>query len=364
MIAIPRQNWDKIKSTVCGNGVGFLAFLGIFGNYDKPGPGVNKDEPPKAAPVRFFEILLRKFGQLVQLNLIFLIPFAAAVVLLVLLYLSPTHFMLQLPTASGALQVDIWAMYAAPLPLVLLAPFTAGLTFVTRNYAREEHAFVWSDFWENVKGNWKYFLLNGAVVYLVYVILSFSIMYYYNSTSRGWLYYIPFWVCLVLAVFFLFAQYYLPVMFVTFDLKFSQAYRNAFILALAGLGRNLLITIILGGLGYAVFAFVPLNGLTILILLLLLVFLLFSLISFFINFTVYPVVDRYLIKPYERRVEEAKNGPAPLKEENSEEARFFAPPEADGEEEDDDEDKMVYVNGRLIKKSELKEKNYHRDDLE
>ena len=101
-----------------------------------------------------------------------------------------------------------------------------------------------------------------------------------------------------------------------------------------------------------------------LILLLLLVFLLFSLISFFINFTVYPVVDRYLIKPYERRVEEAKNGPAPLKEENSEEARFFAPPEADGEEEDDDEDKMVYVNGRLIKKSELKEKNYHRDDLE
>ena len=209
MIAIPRQNWDKIKSTVCGNGVGFLAFLGIFGNYDKPGPGVNKDEPPKAAPVRFFEILLRKFGQLVQLNLIFLIPFAAAVVLMVLLYLSPTHFMLQLPTASGALQVDIWAMYAAPLPLVLLAPFTAGLTFVTRNYAREEHAFVWSDFWENVKGNWKYFLLNGAVVYLVYVILSFSIMYYYNATSRGWLYYIPFWVCLVLAVFFLFAQYQL-----------------------------------------------------------------------------------------------------------------------------------------------------------
>ena len=45
-----------------------MAFLGIFGNYNKPGPGVNKDDPPKSAPVRFFEILLRKFGQLVQLN--------------------------------------------------------------------------------------------------------------------------------------------------------------------------------------------------------------------------------------------------------------------------------------------------------
>lgn len=103
---------------------------------------------------------------------------------------------------------------------------------------QEEHAFVWSDFWENVKGNWKYFLLNGFIVYVVYVVLSFSAIYYYNGTTRSWFFYIPFWLCLVLALFFLFAQYYLPVMFVTFDLKFRQAYRNAFILAMAGVGRN------------------------------------------------------------------------------------------------------------------------------
>ena len=329
-----------------------MAFLGIFGNYNKPGPGVNKDDPPKAAPVRFFEILLRKFGQLVQLNLIFLIPFVIAVALMFLLFLSPTHFMLQLPVGDGVMQLDLWVLYVVPLPLVLLSPFTAGLTFVTRNFAREEHAFVWSDFWENVKENWKYFLLNGAIVYAVYVVLSFSIIYYYNATSRGWLYYIPFWLCLVLAVFFIFAQYYLPVMFVTFDLKFSQAYRNAFILALAGLGRNVLITAIVGVLFYLLYAVVPMVGLTLFILLLLLVFLLFSLISYFINFTVYPVVDRYLIKPYERKLEEEKNGPAPTEEEK-EQARFFASPEAD--EEEDDEDKMVYVNGRLIKKSQMKD---------
>ena len=108
------------------------------------------------------------------------------------------------------IQLDAWAMYAMPFPLVLLSPFTAGLTFVTRNYAREEHAFVWSDFWENVKGNWKYFLLNGFIVYVVYVVLSFSAIYYYNGTTRSWFFYIPFWLCLVLALFFLFAQYYLP----------------------------------------------------------------------------------------------------------------------------------------------------------
>jgi len=336
-----------------------LAFLGIFGNYNKPGPGVNKDDPPKAAPVRFFEILLRKFGPMVQLNLIFLIPFAVILALMVLIYLAPTHFMLQLPVGDSYIQLDAWAMYAMPFPLVLLSPFTAGLTFVTRNYAREEHAFVWSDFWENVKGNWKYFLLNGFIVYVVYVVLSFSAIYYYNGTTRSWFFYIPFWLCLVLALFFLFAQYYLPVMFVTFDLKFRQAYRNAFILAMAGVGRNFLITLILGGLLYLLYV-IPLNGLVVFLLIALLIFLLFSLVSFFINFTVYPVVDKYLIKPYEQRLQEEKNGPAPEKEEVEEEdpetARFFAPPEAD--EDEDDDDKMVYVNGRLIKKSELKERNF------
>ena len=151
--------------------------------------------------------------------------FSFILALMVLIYLAPTHFMLQLPVGDSYIQLDAWAMYAMPFPLVLLSPFTAGLTFVTRNYAREEHAFVWSDFWENVKGNWKYFLLNGFIVYVVYVVLSFSAIYYYNGTTRSWFFYIPFWLCLVLALFFLFAQYYLPVMFVTFDLKFRQAYR-------------------------------------------------------------------------------------------------------------------------------------------
>lgn len=329
-----------------------MAFLGLFGNFDKPGPGVSKDEPPKSPPVRFFEILLRKLGKLIQLNLIFLIPTAVAAVLMVLIYLFPTHYILQLPVGEGAIQLDAWALYVVPVPLILLAPFTAGLTFVTRNFAREEHAFVWSDFWESVRNNWKYFLLNGAITYLVYVVLSFSMMYYWNSTSQGWMYYVPFWVCILLAVLFTFAQYYLPVMFVTFDLKFGQAYRNAFIFALAGLGRNLLITVILGGLGYLAIAVVPITPLVVMILLALVVFLLFSLISYFINFTVYSIVDRFLIKPYQQKLEEQRTGvTAAQAAEEAERQRFFAGPEE--EEDEDDEDKMVYVNGRLVKKSEL-----------
>lgn len=324
-----------------------MAFLGLFGNYDKPGPGVSKDEPPKAAPVRFFEILLRKFSKLVQLNLIFMIPTVIAFVLMVLIYLYPTHFAIGI---NGFVQIDGWATFVAPLPLIFLAPFTAGLTIVTRNFAREEHAFVWSDYWDAVKANWKYFLLNGLICYLVFTILAFSFIYYYNLAATEWLYYIPLWICIVVGLVFLFAQYYLPIMFVTFDLKFAHAYKNALIFTVAGFGRNLLLTVILAALLIVVMN-VPLLNITLLVYFLLLVFLLFSFISYLVNFTIYPVVDRYLIQPYHRMQEEKNKIPEEQLSQEEFPGLFSQPLD----EEDEKEDKYVYVNGKLIKQSALKE---------
>lgn len=335
-----------------------MGLFNFFGNYDRPGPGVSKDEPPKAAPIRFFEILIRKFSKLVQLNLIFILPTIVAVALMVLLYLSPTHFVLQLPAGDLSVQLDVWALFVTPLPLILLAPFTAGLTIVTRNYAREEHAFVWSDFWETVKGNWKYFLLNGVIIYIVYVIVTFSLIYYYHRAAQSAIFYVPFWLCVILAAMFLFAQYYIPVMFVTFDLKFGHVYRNAFIFVFAGFFRNILITAILVALIVGI-TMIPLMPVTLLALLLIVALLAFSFVSYLINFTVYPVIDQYLIQPYNKKLEEEKYGKPeekviekdPLDEKYS--GLFQTVPDEDDEDESE-EDKYVYINGKLVKRSELK----------
>lgn len=287
-----------------------MAFFGLFGNYDKPGPGVPKDEPPKPGFVRFFTILARKFSKLVQLNLVFLLPALAAFVVAVGLFAAgmlffPNHLMMQLTSADGSpVLLDLWNLFVLPFPLVLLSPFMAGMAFVTRNFSREEHAFVWSDFWSSVKGNWRYFLLNGFLCYLAYVILSISLSYYYSRASQEPFYYLPFSLCTAIAVLFIFAQYYLPVIFVTFDLKFWHAYRNACILALAGLGRNLLLTAILGAAGYLAFSVIPVTPVSVTVFLLLLVLLLFSFFAFLINFTVYPLIDRFLIQPYQQKLAE------------------------------------------------------------
>lgn len=335
-----------------------MGLFNFFGNYDRPGPGVSKDEPPKAAPIRFFEILGRKFSKLIQLNLIFLLPTIIAAALMLCLYLSPTHFVLQLPAGDAAVHLDVWALFVTPIPLILLSPFTAGLTIVTRNYAREEHAFVWSDFWEAVKNNWKYFFLNGVIVYFVYVIVSFSLIYYYNRAATNAFFYLPFWFCIILAAMFLFAQYYIPVMFVTFDLKFSHVYRNALIFVFAGFFRNILVTAILAALAIGIMM-IPLMPITVMALLLVVILIAFSFVSYLINFTVYPVIDQYLIQPYNKKLQEEKYGKpveTPIEKDPLDEkygGLFQTVPDDDDDEESND-DKYVYINGKLVKRSELK----------
>lgn len=319
-----------------------------FGNYDKPGPGVSKDEPPKAAPIRFFELLFRKFSKLVQLNLIFILPTIVACVLMVLIYMAPTHFVVSI---SGVFEIDGWATFVVPLPLILLSPFVAGLAFVTRNFARDEHAFIWSDFWDAVKGNWKYFLLNGMICYGVFTLLGFAVLYYYSMALSGWMYYIPLWICVVIGMVFLFAQYYLPIMFVTFDLKFTHAYKNALIFTVAGFGRNILVTVILAAMLFA-FLNIPLLNITLLVYVLLLILFIFAFISYLISFAVYPVIDKYMIQAAKRAENGETSEPAsPVEEEFP---GLFSQP-GDDDDEADDEDKYVYVNGRLMKSSEIKD---------
>lgn len=341
-----------------------MAFFGLF-NFDKPGPGVNKDEPPKAAPIRYFEIYFRKFTKLCQANLIFFLPVAAAVALMVFLYIGLPHFVLHIGQGDSAVEMDVWTRYVVPLPLILVSPFAAGLTLITRNFAREEHAFVWSDFWDAVRDNWKYFLLNGVVVYAAYVILSFAITFYGNRAAQESLYYVPFWMCVLFSVLFLFAQYYLPIMFVTFDLKFGQAYKNAMIFILAGFGRNLLLTVLFGGLLFLVVTVIPLINLVVFIFALLLLFVVFAWVSYTVNFTVYPVINRYMIQPYEKQQAIARGELPPDKTpeevavEKQENAAFYAPPEVvapDEPSEEDgevEEDPYVFIRGKLVKKSEL-----------
>lgn len=272
--------------------------MGLFNmNYDRPGPGVRKDEKPKKAVPRFLTIVGRKFFDLIKLNLLFAIPVAAALVLTILL--------------SSVVQISI----VAYLPVLLISPFIAGLTLVTRNYAREEHAFIYWDFKDAVKHNWKAFLINGVVCYAFYFILSIAIQYYSAMSKTNNLFLVAMVVCIGLAILFVFAQYYVPVMLVTFDLTLRQVYKNALIFAILGLWRNLLITVLLALLIFLLYIS-QVMVLTLLIAILLIIFLIFSFCALLINFAVYPLINKMMIKPYEKKIKE-ETGEQEIEEENN-----------------------------------------------
>lgn len=256
-------------------------------NYDRPGPGVPKNAPPQKAVPRFFTILGRKFFDLIKLNLLFCIP-TAVVVFLVFWINSKTTFT---PVVL--------------LPVILLSPFVAGLTFVTRNYVREEHAFILSDFMDAVKGNWKAFLINGALCYAVAMVLSYSIPFYWQNGADNGLFMVAAAVCVAVSVLLLFGQYYVPVMLVTFDLGLRQVYKNALIFAILGLWRNLLVTVLLALLVLVLYL-AQIMVLTILLAILFAVFLLFAYCSFLVNFAVYPLIDKMMIQPYKKQEAEKK----------------------------------------------------------
>lgn len=258
--------------------------MNLFGaNFQKEGPGIEKDAPPQNAFVRFFSILGRKFGEFIKLNLLFCIPVALAVVL------------------SYGMGLLVGDSYLSAFPLILISPFVGGITFVTRNYAREEHAFLFSDFMDGVKNNWKAFLINGVLCYVLLFLLDLAIRYYSAQCGGNPVFVLPLAVCSGIGIIALFAQYYVPVMIIMFDLNLLQIYKNALIFALVGMWRNILLTVLLGVLWFGLYC-TQIMPLTLVIGALLLLLLYFSLSFFLINFTVYPLIVKYLVRPDEKKL--------------------------------------------------------------
>ena len=318
--------------------------MALFGrNFNKPGPGVSKNEKKKNAFFRYFQLLFRKLTKLCQVNLIFCVPFIIALALFFVIAIYVNNIFLS------------W------LPFAFLSPFLAGLTFVTRNFAREEHAFVWGDFKDAVKENWKPFLIHGVITYVVVCLMYVALSFYRGQQENSILFGIAFVICLSICLIFLFMQYYIPLMIVTFDLKLKNVYKNAAIFAVVGLGRNLIATLFLAVLFFL--ALLMLQSVPSLFIGIILVFLiLFALISYSINFIVYPNIEKFLIKPYYEKQQAAEE--AALEEPTSGEEKDSVFRNMDVTDlEDDDAEKeekpaqkkteYVYENGRLVRKSEV-----------
>ena len=119
--------------------------------------------------------------------------------------------------------------------IAVTGPCTAGVCYVTRNWSRDEHAFIWSDFKDAVKANWKIPLvlsvITGALPLLVYQ----GWVTYGQMASNNMILVVPQMLVVLLGIVWALCITYMHPMTVTYDLKFSGVIRNGLLLGIARL---------------------------------------------------------------------------------------------------------------------------------
>lgn len=271
----------------------------------KPGKGVEKDEPERIAPIKFFELYGRKFGKFVELNLIsfvVMLPIILFIYAMIYSNYSNTLESAGLEISSiWTLMLQVTLMYHQYVPAIIrnillvisilaYGPLKAGMTYVMRNYSLENHAWL-SDIWERAKSNFKQALFAGLVDVLVVVVFVYNLF----ETPDGGIYTLAKYVSIIFCLFYSFMRRYIYEMIVTVELPMSAIFRNSLLLAFIGIFRNLLATIL--NVGIWVLYLVLIIGVTHLAEIVLLPFLIFSFTNFISVFTTYPVVQKYIVDP-------------------------------------------------------------------
>lgn len=236
----------------------------MFTNYDKPGAGVSKDSVSEQT--KFWVLFARNFKKLIGINLIFIL---------------------------------------SCLPVVTIGLAVAGMTRVVRNIARDDIAFVWSDYLDSIKQSWKLSIPVTFINLVVGGILCTSIyLYSVNSEQSSFAGSIGLPITIVLFCFFLIINFYVHYMMVTFDIDLKHLYKNAVILTITSFWRNVLTLLMVAGLWFAVYVLWYWNMIGICVGLGML--LLFSFTGFIICYQLTPVIQKNLIDPLEAEKKENK----------------------------------------------------------
>lgn len=285
-------------------------FFGFF-DYNKPGPGIPEDAPPKAPIFVFLDIVGRKFWNLMKLNMLFFI-FNIPAILFTVYFANQILIPGSIFGGKGDFQSELITKTALAaiflcIPLLTVGPAQAGFTYVLRNYAREEHAWIWSDFKEHAFKNFKQSLIICIIDLLVALIVAFDINAYMHMKQSNLLLTISSSMLVIAFIIYIIMHLYIYPMMVTFSLTIKQIYKNALIFAIMKFFPNLGILLINFVLVNLCLMFYPVIGL------LLFFFIIFSFTGLMNNFYVYPKLKKYIID----KNDEANGTPPKAEQENT-----------------------------------------------
>ncbi len=228
------------------------SFLG-FGNFEKPGKGVRKDEPLKNRFFLFFELYFRRFWKLMWLNLLYMV---------------------------------------ACIPLVTFGPATTALLKLTSDIVERRPVFIWHDFWKTFGKNFKSSFFMGIFELLALAGVGYAIIFFtINMDVGGWFIYFGFFIAIVLILIVVFTFFHTWLLSAKVELKTFALMKNALILSAMSIKGNIIIFLFLAVFGFLFYFLSPFSFLV-------LPFFPMSTLAFMISYLYFPYVYMHVIKPY------------------------------------------------------------------
>lgn len=248
--------------------------MSLFSNYNTPGNGILKAPHEKKGFFKFWEIYGRHMWKLMELNFVYFI-FCIPLVATVVLTLGTKHM--------------TWI--ALGIPSAIVGPATAGMTKVARNFSQERPSFVFHDFWEALKKNFKQGIAMGFIDVLFILGFIVGIPVYKQLAEQNSMMYIPFVLCLACMLTFYMMHFYIYPMICSTNLTMKQILKNSLFLVNLGIKESawtLLSSIIVI---LMVYLFMPYTYFII-------PFFPLTFIAFISCFNCYPVIRKHVIQPY------------------------------------------------------------------
>ena len=222
----------------------------LFRYRDKPGPGVPEDGPPKRGLALFFDVLYRKFFDFISLSLLF------------------TLFC---------------------IPVVTIPAACTALSKIAFLMSRDEHYFLWMDFWDTFKKEFIHSTLLGWL-YITAVIVTFASAYTSALQVENSVFlYVPLVLASVGGILLILMGFYIFPMLAAIDLTPGQVVKNSFLLGILYQPYNLLTLLIVAAIVYFTLYFLPFS-------ILILPLFLFMFLSFLTTFCANAGISKYVLQ--------------------------------------------------------------------
>lgn len=278
--------------------------MSLFKPYNyKNKPDVSSGPLKKNRFFIFWEIFFRKFWRFVSLNAIY---FIITLPILLYFYYTANGFFVSyfgdsyvdlLPGVGfiAALVSSVPSVLDIPLLVIsvlLYGPVKMGMTYVYRNFTREEHAWI-SDVWVKAKENWKQGLALGLLDFLITLLLINNIVggFVPQSDGVGIVLLASRYVSIVVLVLFLFVRHYSYLIAVSVELPLRAVIKNSMLFIVMGLGRNIIASASCAALWLISLFTLPLASVVCLPLLT------YAASGFAVVYVCYPTVKKYIIVP-------------------------------------------------------------------